>query len=393
MLFLSAPSDASDAATKNAQTQAVYEIETKKGRVEIRYPETLGFHTHVGVARVPARSLIRLTGDAEARLLSSFGGEVLLRQEGTFELPPRGQISDSWGRRVIEASGDVPLDDVPPEDPRIKKILAFFFGKTIPPESRASVETQKKTVLHPIKIVAPPTVKLIETTTFPLTIALEWTVAPGQLEPHKVFVWSEHQMTYSPYSVTEGGKTTIQINEHGKFFWQIEDASGTHASIPRTLLVRSPTPPEPADKKLGKKFPSSLTFLRPNSNSLFYFCFEKEDATLPLWFLHKNPNFIRYHIKLTPDVGTITKISPTSLPGEMFAELKMKRPGQFEAQVLAFEDAETTNISRPMATSLPLLIRVENHCGKLAAAPFLAPPAKPGTNSTFEQTGSLYFRE
>lgn len=121
---------------------------------------------------------------------------------------------------------------------RIVTLVEGAFSLKKLPKVKSIVDAPELQKHTPIHALYPGPVEVIETDRFPVQIDLGWDVASGQVEPHSVYLWSEDMPAYSPYVLAESGNATIAIARHGKYFWQIQDASGNFVSFPRTILVR-----------------------------------------------------------------------------------------------------------------------------------------------------------
>ncbi len=339
---------------------AEYELTVKSGLAFVRKAGSLERQIIHDTVRVPANSTLEIDSGASVAVSSSWGGSKVFDVEGSFLLPGRQRLDDVFGRMSVEGKLDTAVS--PPEDKQTpaRRLMAFFMGEFMEADSRASTENRMKSLLHPITIDSPGETHLIESPFLPVNVTLKWQLKEGQMEPHRVFVWTQQQMQYTPFTIAAGGSATVQLDKYGVYFWQVEDASGTFASAPRTIFVKSPN----ASLFAGTDAFAPIRILRPQQQTTVFSCLGEKNPEVSFWFFHDNPRLIRYEVfpKQLPG-ATIQNVVEGIDPSQRAAVLSFSKAGSYEFQIRGFEDPNPKSQAHHSAESSSWNIRVEDRCG------------------------------
>jgi hypothetical protein len=355
-----------------------YYLERVSGTLKIKIPGSMGFEEVKESIMVPENTLIKLDGLIlrEALIRSQQGTEFHLTRAGIFSLPKSPLFGESWGRSVMESGREVFKEQAAKPGSSAKdRLLSFFFGYRIPPESRVSEENLTKSKLNPIEPDFPPPILVIEPISFPVSVTLHWPALSSGKSPHKVFLWSENKMNYAPYSSVYSNYATILINEYGKFFWQVEDQSAQRLSVPRTIMVR-PRGVENYDARrdfdIIKPKEPTIPVLYPGQQSTIYACLEKEKVPLSVLFLHTHKNMLKYKVasKLEEHLEVFGP-NPAQDDSLMEAQIWPQKYGEFELWLEGYTTNEVG--AKPSLFSMPFRVHLESSCENL---PFLSDSSK-----------------
>lgn len=342
----------------NNEAQAVsyrYELQNVAGSVEVKFPGSPTFVKISKLTKIPEQTIIRLS---RSHFFST--PKAIIKQEGIRE------IFEVSGERVLRVSSSlakmremlresvVKAEILPDLEGASHKVTDSSRVLTLVEGAFRSKKTKPKAVIDksdvllrtPILPIFPGTVEVVETDSFPVQIDVGWNVSGGQVEPHKLFVWTEDQLSYSPYSINYGGFSNIQLTRYGKYFWQIQDSSGRFVSLPRTILVRSRLELSSFDAAL----PSSI--LRVKNilpNSIVGTCLSENSGK---WFealVDHQDGLDSYEVETKP-ASSLKKSTPVVVSKSRKSKviglpLVPKRSGAFAFRILGKRQGETVAVS------------------------------------------------
>lgn len=270
---------------------AHFVLQCLRCRIEWRAPGTLQYRATAAVA-------LQVKAGTRVRILAKRPGQVpelkISNDTGTLRVF-EGQQAMTVGPGIFRSNPSFRLAfdkrDLSASDPRtvktttsLRRLIGYFVGGNPGAERpKRGPKDEKSPGVKRIYPVYPPEVKVIEAVVLPVSVEFSWPVLEGQVEPHQVFLWRVGDVSYAPYSRAEGGKATAFIYEHGKYYWQVEDANGNYTSVPRVLIVRPPAPKTLATTLDGKvEQLAEIEVLSPGYHATIVDCFD--GRLLPVTF-------------------------------------------------------------------------------------------------------------
>lgn len=251
----------------------------------------------------------------------------------------------------------------------IDRLIAYFVPTEMTNGARDGETMRERWLANPIRPTFPGPVHLIQTEVVPVSVTLSWPVGGGQKEPHKVFLWSENHMAFSPHMTARGGKATVQLSKMGRFYWQIEDASGAFVSPPRTIIVSEPIrrPVSDAQREATNALNiKSVDLFSPLKNSIFYGCFDKGPVQIPILFPHLGALARSYTVERTPRGATQglprrTAVLPDAPQVQIY--VSVESPGSYNLRVIGYRNLLPEPKELAVALSDMTPIQVESLCG------------------------------
>ena len=218
----------------------------------------------------------------------------------------------------------------------VPSILGFFSPR-IPQElPELPVSGEGKNL---IKIIVPGQVHGVDTPQLPAVVNFEWEVGKGQKEPHALYVWPEGVASSVPLVVTSGGSASVPLPLRGRYFWQVEDASGRFVSSPRTIHVRDLAKPleNTADQTAPESGVGSFRMLFPDQKTNIVGCLEKQKyLSMPLKIPVTDQKFVAFSPRITPKNGVQTELVLVPF-GEKtaYGRVFFQRAGSYQIRVAA----------------------------------------------------------
>lgn len=239
----SAKPDTQTQRQEPTQSDNVWKIEPWPMKISIVRPGS-GLKRKLTVKEdLPNNSMVFIQSrERELTLIHSSGAKSIIFAPGIFFLDEKALRKNSeFMRTALDVFPSNLLSGDQKQKSISENLLAFFvprvpFVQDIPNRINGADDV----VTQPIKPVFPPAVYFIETPTVPVQVNLEWIVERGQVDPHSVYLWSENRFVNAPTAIVRGGQTNISLSNYGRYYWQVEDATGRFVSTPRTLIVVKP---------------------------------------------------------------------------------------------------------------------------------------------------------
>lgn len=374
------------------------------GDVEYRAPQFPHFYKLKNGQYLADGGALRLSGPKEAAVTLKHrnGDQFEFKGEQILTLNYKQLLGTSESFRQVVSDIVMPSERSDKAERGItqfERLISYISPEDVKKLPRDAEEVKEKWTKNPIPLVYPGPVHLIQTEFFPVTATLEWSVQGLQEEPHKVFVWSEEQMSFSPYIVASGGKATIQFSSYGKYYWQIEDGSGKFVSVPRTILVRpkekdvaKTEETEQESKEVQKLKIKPVKMLSPISNTLFYACFSKNNkVTLPISIVHEHLEVSEYKVQVNDTERAGTQLFTKPNFDHVSYQLPVSGPTSFQIRVMGYgKDSTKKDATEPtlLAMSELIPVRVEKLCGIKSNPAVLAKLFDFQKTGTFADTGA-----
>ncbi len=337
---------------------------------KLKEPEIILNHRVHGKVVLSGEGVMLLSEDFFSRNL---GG---LRFSESEEIPSRIELKISSSKSPLE------------------RVFAFFLPRNdIPVEfpNSARSEMQQR---FPIIVRYPDRVFLLKTNTLPAVVSLAWQSAPEHRKPYRVYLWSADKSSNAPIQETMSTIATIQISNHGRYYWQVEDRLGNFISAPRTLLVNAldadvAGPGESDQLRPGRKdiFRQirNIPVEFPVADALVYGCPEKGDTSLPLRFHHAGSDISRYEVTVNPGSRAPKTLAAPVEDGPVISEIELPKEGSYSVKVLGYDKS-----AKLIATSEQLRGVFYTACGLGAKPEFLTQVFKVTKGKTLPDLGMLH---
>jgi hypothetical protein len=317
-------------------------------------PEVTIEHASIGKARLVGPAVYALSEDFVTRNRDG------IRMTETEDIPSRVEIKESAKSNPME---------------RLFAYLVPHGDRSLEGAVGARNESQKKS---PIVVRYPDRVALIKTNTLPTSVTLDWVTAKEHAKPYRVFVWREDTATSWPMKEVSSTTTAIQLSEHGRYYWQVEDRLGNFSSAPRTILLQGldavagdPGQTDPLNPKKSDVFRDigvvPVSF--PLSGALVYGCPSAGDSSLPVRFHHLNPAVTQYSFRFEPSAKNAGQLSVEAdeVSREFFAEVPIQREGTHRLRIIGKGSDD-----KVLATSEVIGVTIYRACGLAAQTDYIA---------------------
>ena len=223
----------------------------------------------------------------------------------------------------------------------IENLLGFFVPR-IPQElSELPKEPKARNV---IKIIFPGQVHGLDTPVLPAVVRFEWELGKGQKEPHALYIWPEGASSGSPLMVVKGGQASVPIPKFGRYFWQVEDATGRYLSAPRTIVVRPLA--APLEKTASQTAPElgkgSFRLLFPDQNTNVVGCLNgQKPLVFPLKIPVTQEKIFSYRVEVSPRNGWEADEVFVPLGSRVaLGQIRFWQPGSYRIRAVAKHNQE-----------------------------------------------------
>jgi hypothetical protein len=316
-------------------------IEPWPQHIQVTFPGSALSQRLKSPLALPTQALIEILSSEEDLILKHTSGATThLSGPMVFHLTDDylKRTSDKF-RTSLDQVGSNLIRETQDKNEDYLNIVSYFvprvpFAEPMP--KRIAGPNEKDT--FPIRPLYPPPVHFIETNSLPVQVDIEWFNASGQVNPHSVYLWQEAYFVHAPVSVVNGRKAVISLNKYGRYYWQIEDASKTYLSAPRTIIVKQIGDGE-AEAENRTKEPSEedvsigMELSQPKHRSHYFGCniSEYKPLFIPVSISIKPGQFSRIDVIPFPrgaQKGLSSEIQPQQK--RIKDTIKVTTPGQYE---------------------------------------------------------------